>query len=82
MDVPPFQQPLDAILSSQNWLANMQHTLSRIVRATAFWIAVLLPFLYVPLLLHGISGRDEQTAFVGMVVLNVCAFVVGHGYRR
>lgn len=52
------------------------------VEAVAFWSAVALPFLYVPLLATGIPSQAEQTAFVALLVLNVLALVVGHGHKR
>lgn len=82
MKMPPVPRVLDAVLPSHTWRATVQQTLSRAFRATAFWLAVGLPFLYLPLLVTGFSGRDEQGAFVGLVILNVVSLVVGHGYRR
>lgn len=80
--MPSVPRSLGAVLPPRNWTATVQHALSWLVRATAFWLAVGLPVLYLPLLLHWFSGRDEQAAFVGLVILNVVSLVVGHGYRR
>lgn len=55
--------------------------LVRSIEAVAFWLAVALPFLYLPLLVNGISGQ-EAAVFVGLLVANVVALVVGHDYRR
>lgn len=55
--------------------------LARTVRAMAFWSAIALPFLYVPLLVRGLAGQ-EAVAFAALVVANVLALVVGHDHRR
>lgn len=48
------------------------------VRWTAFWAAVALPFLHVPLLF---SNRHVD-ALLGLVVLNVVCLLAGHRYAR
>jgi hypothetical protein len=50
-----------------------------LVRGAAFWIATLLPFSYIPLL--G-SATVSFTGFTKLLVLNVVALFVGHGYRN
>lgn len=52
------------------------------VRAVGFWLAVIIPFLYLPLVYRGFTSQIAILAFVGLVLLNVVALVVGHGYRR
>lgn len=56
--------------------------LFRPVEAFAFWTAIALPFLYVPLLVYGLETPSELAAFLGLVCLNVVAFVIGHRYNR
>ncbi|MFB6107746.1 MAG: hypothetical protein ABEJ82_02750 [Haloplanus sp.] len=51
------------------------------VRFVAFWVATLLPFTYLPLLMTG-AVTDHPTGFAGMVAVNAVAFVVGHSYNR
>ena len=51
------------------------------VRFVAFWAAVALPFLYVPLLFDGIDG-GRAIVFLGLLAANAVALVVGHGHRR
>lgn len=48
-----------------------------LVRGVAFWIAALLPLSYVPMLY---SVSITFAAFTKLVLLNVVALVVGHGY--
>ena len=51
------------------------------LRFVGFWLAVALPFLYLPLLVGGLSGGQTQV-FVGLLGLNVLALLVGHSYGR
>lgn len=48
-----------------------------LVRGVAFWVAALLPLSYVPMLY---SVSITFAAFTKLVLLNVVALVVGHGY--
>lgn len=51
------------------------------VQFAAFWLAVALPFVYLPLLYGGVQG--EQVAVFGtLLALNAAALVVGHGHSR
>lgn len=51
------------------------------VQFAAFWLAVALPFIYLPLLYGGVQG--EQAAVFGtLLALNAAALVVGHGHSR
>jgi hypothetical protein len=50
-------------------------------QATAFWSAIAMPFLYIPLLLGGLTG-GEAPAFVGLIAANGLALVLGHGHRQ
>ncbi|MFB6129544.1 MAG: hypothetical protein ABEJ28_01835 [Salinigranum sp.] len=51
------------------------------LRFVAFWAAVALPFLYLPLLFGGLEG-DQTSVFLGLLALNAFALVVGHGYGQ
>lgn len=49
----------------------------------AFWTAIALPFLHLPLLFTtGLSSSAAQTAFLALVALNVAALLVGHPHAR
>lgn len=50
------------------------------LRAVGFWTAVALPFLYVPLLLFGLEEQSHAVAFLGLLVLNLVALLVGRSY--
>jgi hypothetical protein len=54
----------------------LQGTLER----AAFWTAVTLPFLYVPLLVGGVTTSGEQIALAVLLALNAVALYVGHGH--
>ena len=56
-----------------------QH-LVEMLRRLAFWIAVVLPFTYLPLLFAGIDSVGMFLAFISLVSLNVIALIVGHPY--
>lgn len=48
----------------------------------SFWIAITLPFLYVPLLVNGLGSASVAVAFVALLVLNVFTLYLGHGYNQ
>jgi formate-dependent nitrite reductase membrane component NrfD len=51
------------------------------VRGVAFWTAIALPFLYLPLLITGLNSGATRTAFVALVVCNAVTLLVGHAHR-
>ncbi|QIB75191.1 hypothetical protein GL213_04415 [Halogeometricum borinquense] len=51
------------------------------IRFVAFWVAVALPFLYLPLLYGGLQG-GQATVFASLLVLNVGALLLGHDHSR
>jgi len=82
---PPFgseraRRVRDAIRSPAAGLSKPVAYLARPIRFVAFWVAVALPFLYLPLLVGGLEG-SEPIAFGALLAANVVALVVGHGYR-
>lgn len=73
---------MGSVSTSLRWLKRRVKAsahIESIVSATAFWLAVGLPFGYVPLLWRGLTGTDN-ILFVGLVVTNVTALIVGHDY--
>lgn len=48
----------------------------------AFWTAVALPFLHLPLLATGLETWDMRLAFLVLLALNVVTLLLGHSYRR
>ena len=47
------------------------------VTSVAFWSAIVLPFLHLPLLATGLKQTSVRIAFVLLVMLNVLAVVLG-----
>jgi len=58
------------------------HSLLAPIRGIAFWIAIALPFLYVPLLASGLQSSPVRIVFAALVVCNAVALLVGHPYAR
>lgn len=52
------------------------------VRVLAFWVAVALPFLYLPLLFTGLETTATTVAFIALLAVNAIALFVGHAHRR
>ena len=52
------------------------------VRGIAFWTAIALPFLYLPLLASGLQSSSVRTVFAALVACNAVALLVGHSYAR
>lgn len=53
------------------------------ITGAAFWAAVALPFLHLPLLLAtGLSAEPYTDAFLVLLALNVVALLVGHPHYR
>jgi hypothetical protein len=48
------------------------------INRVAFWAAVVLPFLHLPMLATGLTTETQTLAFVVLLVSNVVALVVGH----
>lgn len=51
------------------------------VKRLAFWSAIVLPFLYLPLLATGLESQSILLAFIIMLVVNVFALLVGHKHH-
>jgi hypothetical protein len=51
------------------------------IEAMSFWLAVLLPVLYLPLLLLDFPTRWGFTTFLALVGLHLVALSLGHAYR-
>lgn len=60
--------------------ASIASTMLAPVRATAFWSAVMLPLIYLPLVATGLVW-NRPMAFGALLVLNAVAFLVGHGHE-
>ena len=56
--------------------------LRRPVEAFAFWTAILLPFVYLPMLFGGFETTTSVLLFAGLLAANGVALLVGHGHKR
>lgn len=63
-------------------LATASRRVERALRAASFWTAVVLPFLYVPVVLDGLRTAGRVWVVLGAVLLNVLALGLGHSHRR
>jgi len=52
------------------------------LQAAAFWSAITLPLLYLPLLAFGIDDRVQAGAFLGLLGLHAVALIVGRSYSE
>lgn len=52
-----------------------------LLRAVAFWSAVVLPFLHLPLLLSGLDTRADLLALATLFGLNLVALAIGRSHR-
>lgn len=57
-------------------------TLADPIRKIGFWTAIVLPFLYVPLLVTGLSTATETGTFLILLAVNLLALYVGHAHRQ
>lgn len=55
--------------------------LTTVVRGLAFWAAILLPMVYLPLLLVGWSRVTDPTVLGALVFVNGLAIVLGQDYE-
>ncbi|MGM0604673.1 MAG: hypothetical protein ACQETB_03260 [Halobacteriota archaeon] len=55
--------------------------LGRGVRFASFWLAILLPFVYFPLLASEPNATTAVT-FLGLLGVNLLALKIGHGYNQ
>lgn len=80
MSSPSITDPLNtaADIGGRSLLAFVTDPLKRV----AFWTAIVLPFLHVPLLATGLDSQTTTVAFVALLGLNVAAVVVGHGHGK
>ncbi len=63
-------------------LERIAPTVAEPIRIAGFWTAIVLPFLYVPLLVTGLSNSGEVTAFLGLLGVNLLALYVGRSHHR
>lgn len=78
IDMPPLMQIGHRVVQDGATVAGW---LGRALEALAFWTAVLLPLVYLPLFVGGIGGQ-EPVAVGGLLLMNLLALIAGHDYAR
>lgn len=58
----------------------LRSTLAAGIQFVGFWLAVILPFAYLPLLYADLAWAGS--GFFGLLAVNLLALLVGHDYNR
>ena len=69
------------LLAQTNLLARATSVAAHHLRATAFWLAITLPWLLLGLAVTG-RATSRPPLLAGLVVATVCCAVLGHNYTR
>lgn len=64
----------------QGTVARAWRSVKGYAQGFAFWVAIGLPFISVPLLLSGLGTAGETMAFLTLLFANVLALIAGRGY--
>lgn len=56
-------------------------TLTKPLAVLAFWSAIALPALYLPLLASGLESLDDLMVFLGLFGLHAATLVLGRSHR-
>lgn len=72
-------------VSNRSWtvqgaFSRAWRSLKGVAQGFAFWSAIGLPFISVPLLVSGLGTTGETMAFLGLLLVNVLALIVGKGH--
>jgi hypothetical protein len=62
-------------------LAQLSALLTTTVQCVAFWLAVVFPLAYLPLLGDGVAA-SELLPFTALLAGHVLALTIGHDYAR
>lgn len=60
--------------------SSIRRSVAAPLQFVGFWAAVALPFLYLPLLIGGLTG-NEIPVFIGLLGINLLGLFLGHSYR-
>lgn len=78
--------PIDEVSSerAREWVGGGALTprLGPRFHALSFWLAIVLPALYIPLLFAGIEDARGLLVFLGLFGLHVLALIGGRSYRE
>lgn len=56
--------------------------IKRTMTTVGFWLAVSLPFLYLPLLTTGMERESVVSAFFVLLVIHAASILLGHRHGR
>ncbi|MCU4924684.1 hypothetical protein OB905_01625 [Halobacteria archaeon AArc-dxtr1] len=76
------EEPSPSDRTDQRTLERVLPSLAAPIRFASFWLAIFLPFLYIPLLLNGLSTGFEVVSALGLIAANVVVLYVGHAHRQ
>ncbi len=62
--------------------SHVANSVKRPAQFLSFWIAIGLPFVHLPLLSQGLGDPSVTLAFFALLVVNVVALYLGHGYNQ
>jgi len=68
-------------LSERVGVRSVREAVIEPVTWVAFWSAIVLPFLYLPLLATGLQSESVLLAFLILVTLNAIAILIGHRHN-
>lgn len=63
-------------------VAPSRQTFSKPLSVMAFWSAIALPALYLPLLFAGLESLNGLGLFLGLFGLHIVALILGQSHRR
>lgn len=71
-------------ISKKRWmgLPISMRSLAEPLSAIAFWLAIALPALYVPLIATGIEGTNGLALFFGIFSLHILSLYLGRAYLQ
>lgn len=72
--VPEQIRPTSSIIN------RVEHYVRAVVARIGFWLAITLPFLYIPLLVTGLETPPMIEAFIFLLVLHAGTVYVGQWY--
>lgn len=78
----PDRRNTDSSGSSETSDTDSGPLLARRLRVASFWLAIVLPFVYLPLLVVGLTNAVRTGAFLGFLALNLLALYFGHAHRQ
>ncbi|MFP9193093.1 hypothetical protein [Natronosalvus vescus] len=69
-------------IDGQNDLEWSLPTIRERLRVASFWVAIVLPILYLPLLVIGLSNGLRTGVFLVLLGAHLLALYVGHAHNR